>query len=112
MAEVNLHHPVMLQEVMAALNIRAEGVYVDATFGRGGHAAAIMQRLDKGGRLIAIDKDPQAVGVAREWSARDRRLTVYQGSPIPRFLMLLFCTSSFVSGMFKNKPYTPGSWKS
>ena len=95
MAEMNLHHPVMLQEVMAALNIRAEGVYVDATFGRGGHAAAIMQRLDKGGRLIAIDKDPQAVGVAREWSARDRRLTVYQGS----FAMLeYFAEAETVSG--------------
>lgn len=80
MPEAFIHHPVMLEEVVEALQIRADGVYVDATFGRGGHAAAILQRLGAGGRLIAIDKDPRAVEVAKERSARDRRITVYQGT--------------------------------
>jgi len=80
---------------MAALQIEADGVYVDATFGRGGHSAAILERLGKGGRLIAIDKDPWAVEVARERSARDRRISVYQGS----FAMLeYFAEAEAVSG--------------
>ncbi len=95
MAEEKVHLPVMLQEVMAALHIHAAGIYVDATFGRGGHTAAILQRLDLGGRLIAIDKDPQAVEVARERSARDRHFTVFQGS----FAMLeYFAEIEAVSG--------------
>jgi 16S rRNA (cytosine1402-N4)-methyltransferase len=95
MTEAQVHHPVMLQEVMAALHIDAAGIYVDATFGRGGHAAAILQRLDAGGRLFAIDKDPQAVEVARERSARDRHFTIYQGT----FAMLeYFAESEGVSG--------------
>lgn len=93
--DVSTHHPVMLDEVMAALQIRAGGVYVDATFGRGGHAAAIMQRLGEGGRLIAIDKDSWAVEVARDRSARDRRFSIYQGS----FAMLeYFAEVEAVSG--------------
>jgi 16S rRNA (cytosine1402-N4)-methyltransferase len=80
MPDASVHHPVMLEEVVAALRIDADGVYVDATFGRGGHSAAILQRLGVGGRLIAIDKDPWAVEVARERSARDRRFSIFQGS--------------------------------
>ena len=95
MTESQAHHPVMLNEVMEALCIRAAGVYVDATFGRGGHSAAILERLDVAGRLIAIDKDPQAIEVAREWSARDRRFSVYQGT----FAMLeYFAEAAGVSG--------------
>ncbi len=55
------HQPVLLEEVIAGLNIKPDGVYVDATFGRGGHSLAILQRLGSNGRLIALDKDPQAV---------------------------------------------------
>lgn len=51
---------------MEALRIRPEGIYVDATFGRGGHSRAILQRLGTNGRLIAIDRDPQAVGHAAQ----------------------------------------------
>jgi 16S rRNA (cytosine1402-N4)-methyltransferase len=95
MPEVSTHHPVMLEEVMAALRIDADGVYVDATFGRGGHSAAILQRLGVGGRLIAIDKDPWAVEVARERSARDRRISICQGS----FAMLeYFAEAGAVAG--------------
>lgn len=61
------HRPVLLEASIAALAIRADGVYVDGTFGRGGHSAAILARLSGAGRLIAIDRDPQAVAVGRQW---------------------------------------------
>src|SRR6185369_6184572 len=60
------HRPVLLEEAVAALAIRADGTYVDATFGRGGHSRAILQRLGATGRLIALDRDPGAVAAARE----------------------------------------------
>ena len=55
------HHPVLLEAALDVLRIRASGTYVDATFGRGGHARAIFSALEAGGRLIAIDRDPQAI---------------------------------------------------
>jgi 16S rRNA (cytosine1402-N4)-methyltransferase len=60
------HRAVLLEEAMSALAIRADGVYVDATFGRGGHSRAILERLGPSGRLIALDRDPAAVAAARE----------------------------------------------
>lgn len=86
MVDVDIHHPVMLQEVVEALRIRPSGVYLDATFGRGGHAGAILDRLGEQGRLIAIDKDPRAVQVAKERLAGDHRFTIQQGT----FAMLEF----------------------
>ena len=67
----------MLDEVIEALAIRENGTYVDATFGRGGHSAAILSRLGPSGRLVALDRDPQAVvyGQAR---LQDRRLQLMQ----------------------------------
>jgi 16S rRNA (cytosine1402-N4)-methyltransferase len=59
------HRAVLLEEALAALAICKDGVYVDATFGRGGHSRAILQRLGPAGRLIALDRDPQAVEAAR-----------------------------------------------
>ena len=63
------HRAVLLEEAIAALAIpegeRRDGVYVDATFGRGGHSRAILARLGPAGRLIALDRDPQAVEAAR-----------------------------------------------
>ena len=68
------HVSVLLEEAVAALNIQPEGVYVDGTFGRGGHARAILARLGSAGRLIAFDKDPAAIAVAR--AVQDPRLSV------------------------------------
>ena len=58
------HQTVLLEEAIDALAIHADGVYVDATFGRGGHSRLILDRLGPRGRLVALDKDPQAVAVA------------------------------------------------
>jgi 16S rRNA (cytosine1402-N4)-methyltransferase len=55
------HVTVLLNEAVAALNIHSEGVYVDCTFGRGGHSRAILQRLGPSGRLIALDRDLAAI---------------------------------------------------
>jgi 16S rRNA (cytosine1402-N4)-methyltransferase len=60
------HIPVLLKETVAALNVRPGGVYVDATFGRGGHSREILSRLGPNGRLIALDRDQSAVMAARE----------------------------------------------
>src|SRR5688500_8183252 len=60
------HRAVLLEEALAALAVRADGVYVDATFGRGGHSRAILALLGPAGRRIAIDRDPDAVAAARE----------------------------------------------
>ncbi|MXX05823.1 MAG: 16S rRNA (cytosine(1402)-N(4))-methyltransferase RsmH [Gammaproteobacteria bacterium] len=70
------HQPVMRAAVVEALNLRQDGVYLDATFGRGGHSAAILQRLGTGGRLLAMDRDPEAIAAAREMAAGDPRFEV------------------------------------
>src|SRR5436190_21640596 len=60
-----MHRPVLLQESIAALALRPGGTYVDGTFGRGGHSRAILERLGPSGRLIALDRDPDAEAAAR-----------------------------------------------
>jgi 16S rRNA (cytosine1402-N4)-methyltransferase len=73
------HEPVLCEEAVAALNIQASGIYVDATFGRGGHARAILKRLGSDGRLLALDRDPQAVAAARQQFAEETRLAMLHG---------------------------------
>lgn len=70
------HAPVLLGEALDALAVRRDGCYVDATFGRGGHSAAILARLGEQGSLIAIDRDPQAVAAARVQLDADPRAQV------------------------------------
>lgn len=71
------HQAVLLQEAVAALNIRPAGIYIDATFGRGGHSRAILENLGPAGRLIAMDKDPQAVASAK--TIHDPRFSIVHG---------------------------------
>ena len=59
------HATVLLNEAVEALQVKADGVYVDCTFGRGGHSQLILEKLGERGRLIALDKDPAAVVVGR-----------------------------------------------
>ena len=61
-----MHQPVLAAEAIEALAIRPDGIYVDGTFGRGGHSRLILERLGPQGRLIALDRDPQAAWAARE----------------------------------------------
>jgi 16S rRNA (cytosine1402-N4)-methyltransferase len=70
------HVPVLLDEVLGALNVRPGGRYVDATFGRGGHTAAILERVGEEGRVIAIDRDPAAIAAGRARFATENRLTL------------------------------------
>ena len=74
MSEESPHQTVLLQEAVEALAIKPAGTYVDGTFGRGGHSRAILQRLGTGGRLLAFDRDPQAVATAS--GETDARLLV------------------------------------
>ena len=68
-----VHVPVLLEEAVAALRIAPDGTYVDATFGRGGHARAVLARLAAHGRLVAVDRDPDAEAAARVLAADDPR---------------------------------------
>jgi len=74
------HTSVMLQEALTALNIKPEGIYVDGTFGRGGHSRAILNKLNQGGRLLITDLDPHAIVVAKKLQEEDQRVTVFHGS--------------------------------
>lgn len=74
------HQPVMLEPALDAWLTDPDGLYVDGTFGRGGHSQALLDRLGAAGRLLGIDKDPQAVATGRALAARDPRFTMLQGS--------------------------------
>ena len=72
-----VHTAVLLPQVLAALNIQAGGTYMDATFGRGGHAGAILEKLIANGRLICLDRDPEAVAAARARFSTDPRFSIF-----------------------------------
>ena len=80
MIKQDKHAPVLLHEAVNALTIKPDGIYVDGTFGRGGHSEAILQQLNEHGKLIAIDKDETAVNYARKKFAKDSRFSIVQGS--------------------------------
>ncbi|TKC90908.1 16S rRNA (cytosine(1402)-N(4))-methyltransferase RsmH [Trinickia terrae] len=72
------HRTVLLEEAVNALITRPDGVYVDGTFGRGGHSRAVLARLGEAGRLLAFDKDPQAIATAQE--IEDKRFEIVHES--------------------------------
>lgn len=72
------HVPVLAQEAVAALAIQPDGVYIDATFGRGGHSRLILDHLGAAGRLIALDRDPDAIRAGAD--LQDKRLTLMQST--------------------------------
>ncbi len=73
------HVPVLLRPVLDGLEVKADGVYVDGTFGRGGHSQAILERLGPDGRVIAIDRDPQAIAGADPELIADPRFELLRG---------------------------------
>jgi 16S rRNA (cytosine1402-N4)-methyltransferase len=77
---VESHAPVLLDEALAGLGVKSDGRYVDATFGRGGHARAIQMKLGPSGRLLVVDRDPEAVACARQEFGDDPRVLVAYGS--------------------------------
>jgi len=79
-----LHRSVLLDETVQALIpddcVPADGIYVDGTFGRGGHAAALLERLGPSATLLVIDRDPEAIAVAEQWAASDARVICLHGA--------------------------------
>ncbi len=75
----NAHVPVLLGPVLEGLKIRPDGCYVDGTFGRGGHSREILKQLGSDGRLIAIDRDPDAIAAAPESLTADPRFELIKG---------------------------------
>lgn len=75
---MNAHAPVLLHEAVGSLNVREHGIYVDCTFGRGGHSRLILSRLGVSGRLIALDRDPEAVRAAA--LIDDKRFAIIHGA--------------------------------
>lgn len=74
----NSHRPVLLDEAVKALAIKSDGIYLDGTFGRGGHTQEILSHLGSQGRLLAMDQDPQAIEVAQQKFASDPRFEIVQ----------------------------------
>jgi len=81
------HVPVLLGPVLEGLKLKQDGNYVDGTFGRGGHSNAILRQLNADGRLIAIDRDPQAIASAMPALVNDPRFTLIRSD----FAELAFC---------------------
>lgn len=75
----NEHVPVLLEPVLQGLDIQSDGIYIDGTFGRGGHSGAILKQLGPQGRLLAIDRDPQAIASADQGLLDDERFELVKG---------------------------------
>jgi 16S rRNA (cytosine1402-N4)-methyltransferase len=89
------HQPVLLDEIIDALAIKPNGIYIDATFGRGGHSQAILNKLNADGRLLALDKDLEAAESAQNKFKTEDRFKFLKGS----FTHLLqFAREEYVEG--------------
>jgi 16S rRNA (cytosine1402-N4)-methyltransferase len=75
-----VHLPVLFAQIMEALRVREDGTYLDGTFGRGGHARGVLERLGTRGRLLLMDKDPEAIAKAEADFGRDPRVAIRRGS--------------------------------
>ncbi len=73
------HITVLLEEAVNGLNLKPDGIYIDGTFGRGGHSRLILSQLGPQGRLIGIDRDPQAIAVAEQLASDDPRFSIVHG---------------------------------
>lgn len=80
------HRPVLLGPALDALAVRQDGFYVDATFGRGGHSSQILARLGPTGRLLAVDRDPEAVAVGAAWTDARFEIVHARFSALPALL--------------------------
>jgi 16S rRNA (cytosine1402-N4)-methyltransferase len=74
------HLPVLLKETVASLAVKADGIYIDGTFGRGGHARQVLSHLSGQGHLLGLDKDPAAIATANQLSLQDPRFSIEQCS--------------------------------
>lgn len=74
------HRSVLLDDAIEALKVRPDGIYIDGTYGRGGHSSLLMSKLGADGRLMAIDKDAEAITDAEQRFAGDHRFTIVRGS--------------------------------
>ena len=74
------HITVLLDEAVEGLAVRANGCYLDGTFGRGGHSRLILEKLGPDGRLLGFDKDPLAIATGDALAAEDGRFVVVQRS--------------------------------
>jgi 16S rRNA (cytosine1402-N4)-methyltransferase len=90
-----VHTAVLLPQVLAALNVQASGTYMDTTFGRGGHAGAILEKLIANGRLLCLDRDPEAVAAARAKYAADPRVSIF----LAPFSSLAVCADAVQPGL-------------
>ena len=73
------HYSVLLEESVAGLDLKPDGIYIDATFGRGGHTRYLLEQLGKNAQVMGIDQDPQAVAYANE-NIKDSRFSIQYGS--------------------------------
>ncbi|MDV0439860.1 16S rRNA (cytosine(1402)-N(4))-methyltransferase RsmH [Xanthomonas sacchari] len=74
------HVPVLFAQVLDGLQVIENGIYLDGTFGRGGHARGVLHKLGPGGRLLVMDKDPEAIAEAEHAFGADARVSIYRGS--------------------------------
>ncbi|WP_225766547.1 16S rRNA (cytosine(1402)-N(4))-methyltransferase RsmH [Stenotrophomonas sp. Marseille-Q4652] len=79
-SQPSAHLPVLYTQVLEGLQVTENGTYLDGTFGRGGHARGVLQKLGQKGRLLVMDKDPEAIAVAERDFAPDPRVSIFRSS--------------------------------